>query len=88
MRRALVFLAILMSATLAGCGPAPAGNTPGLTGQPTAGAPTATPAAPAGGVPAAEQLCTLFTDLAVGVLGGPVDEPQFGDVVPRPNGVY
>jgi hypothetical protein len=30
----------------------------------------------------------VFTDLAVGVLGGPVDQPSFGDVVPRPNGVY
>jgi hypothetical protein len=30
----------------------------------------------------------VFTDLAVGVLGGPVDQPTFGDVVPRPNGVY
>lgn len=30
----------------------------------------------------------MFTDLAVGVLGGPVDQPTFGEVVPRPNGIY
>lgn len=47
-----------------------------------------TPPAQSGGVPNADQLCGLFAELAVGVLGGPVDAPQFGDVVPRPNGVY
>lgn len=88
MKGAFVFLPVMLSAALAGCGPAPAGGTPGLTNQPTSGAPTATPPGPVGGVPAAEQLCALFSSLAVGVLGGPVDEPQFGDVVPRPNGVY
>ena len=85
MRRLVVAFVVLATGIL-GCGPGAA--TPGLTGQPTAGEPTATSPAPAGGVPAADQLCGLFTELAVGVLGGPVDEPQFGDVVPRPNGVY
>jgi hypothetical protein len=49
---------------------------------------TSGPTAPPDGDLTAEQLCAAFADLAVGILGGPVDEPTFGDVVPRPNGVY
>jgi hypothetical protein len=30
----------------------------------------------------------MAAELAVAALGGPVDEPSGGDVVPRPNGIY
>lgn len=46
---------------------------------------TATP----GGGQTAEGLCGAVTaEMAVAALGGPVGEPQGGDVVPRPNGIY
>jgi hypothetical protein len=42
-----------------------------------------------GGGQSAEGLCGAVTEeLAVAALGGPVGEPQSGDVVPRPNGIY
>jgi len=42
-----------------------------------------------GGSGAEGNLCDAFTeDLAVAALGEPVAEPQSGEVVPRPNGIY
>ena len=81
-------MVLLVAAGLNGCGPGPSASaTPGTTPQPTSAA-TAIPTAQPGGLLTAEQLCAAFAGLAVGALGGPVDEPRFGDVVPRPNGVY
>ena len=46
-------------------------------------------AAPSVGNPGDASLCDAFTEaLAVAALGGPVAEPQSGEVVPRPNGIY
>lgn len=86
MKKLLVAVPMLLAAAVAGCGPGTVGS-PGLTSQPTTGT-TPAPTAPAGGGLDAAQLCAVFSDLAVGVLGGPVDQPTFGDVVPRPNGIY
>lgn len=86
MKKLIVVVPLLLSAALAGCGSGPVAS-PGPTSQPTSGV-TPVPTAQQGGILAAGQLCAVFTDLAVGVLGGPLDQPQFGDVVPRPNGVY
>jgi hypothetical protein len=48
-----------------------------------------TAATPAGGPVGSGDLCDAFTaELATAALGGPVDEPQSGEVVPRPNGIY
>jgi hypothetical protein len=72
---------------LAGCGgggAATAPPAPAATSAPTA----ATAAPPAGGLTTADQLCAVMTGLAATALGGPMDEPGFGDVVPRPNGIY
>jgi len=84
MRILSIATVVLLTAGLAGCGPAQ--GIPQNTTQPTSGARTPTPVS--GGIPDAARLCTVFSDLAVSVLGGPVDQPQFGDVLPRPNGVY
>jgi hypothetical protein len=77
---------MLLAAGLAGCGSGPA-TTNGITAQPTQGVPTTQPTQ-GGASLNAQQLCAVFTELAVGVLGGPVDQPTFGDVLPRPNGIY
>ena len=76
---------MLVAALGSACGPGATVTLPGATATPP---PAGQPTPPAGGDLDAAQLCTVFTDLAVGVLGGPVDQPGFGDVVPRPNGVY
>lgn len=67
----------------------------GSSSGPAGSGPTGTAAAPAtsggnrGGASTTGDLCAVFNeDLAVAALGGPVDEPTGGDVVPRPNGVY
>ena len=62
------------------------GGTSGVPGASAgAGQATATP----GGGQTAEGLCGVVTEeMAVAALGGPVGEPQGGDVVPRPNGIY
>ena len=77
----------LLALALAGCGgggTATAPPAPAATPAPT----TATATTPTGGATSAEQLCDVMSALAATALGGAVDEPQFGDVVPRPNGVY
>jgi hypothetical protein len=76
---------LLIAALGSACGPSVTATLPGATASPPL---TGQPTPPTGGDLDAAQLCAVFTDLAVGVLGGPVDAPQFGDVVPRPNGVY
>lgn len=83
--RSSIVIVLLLAAGLVGCGSGPAA-TPGTTAQPTR-VPTTQPTQ-AGGSLSAQQLCAVFADLAIGVLGGPVDQAQFGDVVPRPNGIY
>jgi hypothetical protein len=78
--------AVLGLFVLIGCNSgAPSTITPATTPVPTS-RPAATPA---GGPATADGLCSAFTEqLAVAALGGPVDEPQSGDVLPRPNGIY
>lgn len=83
---------ICLLLVLSACGSA----SPGATNRPPASGGPGTAAAPGtagggggGGASTTGDLCAVFTeDLAVAALGGPVDEPTGGDVVPRPNGVY
>ena len=74
----------LLALALVACG---GGGTSAAPGSSTGGQATATPGG--GGEPTADGLCGAVTEaMAVAALGGPVSEPQGGDVVPRPNGVY
>ena len=60
----------------------------GTSAGPSAGGGQAT-ATPGGGGQTAEGLCGAVTEeMAVAALAGPVGEPQGGEVVPRPNGIY
>jgi hypothetical protein len=76
---------LLIAALGSACGPGATATLPGATASPP---PAGQPTPPAGGALDAAQLCALFSDLAIAALGGPVDQPTFGDVVPRPNGIY
>lgn len=78
---ALVLLAFVAVA----CGGGGTSAAPGASAG--GGEATATPGG--GGEPTAEGLCGAVTEeMAVAALGGPVGEPQGGEVVPRPNGIY
>ena len=73
----------LLGLALAACGGGGTSAAPGASAG--AGQVTATP----GGGQTAGGLCgAVPEELAVAALGGPVGEPQGGDVVPRPNGIY
>jgi len=79
------WLPILLAAViLAACGGGAS------SGTESAGASQDSSEAAAASEPAADaNLCDAVTEeLAVAALGGAVGEPQFGDVVPRPNGIY
>jgi hypothetical protein len=75
---------VLLALALVACA---GGGTSAAPGSSTGGQATATPGG--GGEPTAEGLCRAVIEaMAVAALGGPVAEPQGGDVVPRPNGIY
>ena len=80
-----VALAITLLAVLAACGsgaPGPtAGNTLAATLSPSSAGNPSTADGLCGGLPSG-------TELAVAALGGAIDAPTGGDVLPRPNGVY
>lgn len=77
---------MVVAFVLLGCGSGPPATVaPGRTAAPS----TSARATPGGGPPSAAQLCAAFTaTLATAALGKPVDPPESGDVLPRPNGVY
>jgi hypothetical protein len=88
--RSLAVIPLLLVVGACGSASAPATNRPGASGNPaTATAPTSAGGGGGGGASTTGDLCAFFTeDLAVAAVGGPVDAPTGGDVVPRPNGVY
>jgi hypothetical protein len=75
---------VLLGIPLVACGSSGTSSAPGSSAGSEA---TATP--DGGDSQTAEGLCGVVTEaMAVAALGGPVGEPQGGDVVPRPNGIY
>jgi hypothetical protein len=86
----LAALGVAVVAVL-GCSPAATAPTaPGTSAaRPSLVQPTQAGATTAGGALSPSALCAAVTPaLATAALGGPVDAPQSGEVVPRPNGVY
>ena len=83
-RRWLALLLVgALAVSLVACGSSGTSLAPGSSAGSQA---TATPG---GGGGTAGGLCGVITEaMAVAALGGPVGEPQSGDVVPRPNGIY
>ncbi len=77
---------VVAMAALIGCSSGvPATLRPGATVAP----PSAAPATPAGGPSSADGLCGAFpANLAFAALGIAVDEPDGGELIPRPNGIY
>lgn len=74
---------VVLAALVGACSPAASSEPPGSASAPGGGEATD------GGPGAVGNLCDAFTeDLAVAALGEPVAEPQSGEVVPRPNGIY
>jgi hypothetical protein len=77
-------LASIALVVVAACGGGTAA-TVGLTAPPAVVEPAETPGA---GDPEAQLRSAFDESLAAAALDEPVDEPDCGDVVPRPNGVY
>ena len=79
-------LAALALGALMGCSSGPPSTVAPRTTGPVS---TVVVTTPAGGPSTAGGLCGVFTaDLAIAALGGPVNKPTGGEVVPRPNGIY
>ncbi|HET7082335.1 MAG TPA: hypothetical protein VFJ00_01325 [Candidatus Limnocylindria bacterium] len=76
---------VLLGIVAVACGGGGTSVAPGASAG--GGEATATPVG--GGGQTEGSLCDAVTEqLAVAALGGPVGEPQSGDVLPRPNGIY
>ena len=76
-------LIVVLGVALAACGSAGTSTAPGVSGT----EPTAIPGGDGGGQ-RAQGLCGVFTEqMAVAALGGPVGDPQGGDVLGGP-GIY
>ncbi|MEX0710337.1 MAG: hypothetical protein WD116_03935 [Chloroflexota bacterium] len=77
-------LAVIAVLLLAAC------SSPGSPGESTGGSTESTgPGAGTGGGGLPSNLCDAVSEeLAVAALGGDVAEPSFGDVLPRPAGIY
>jgi hypothetical protein len=76
-----VLVGVVSTIVVLACGGGP-GTSEAPSAAPTVGVTQDPTLSPAG-------LCASFTEqLAVAALGEAVDPPTFGDVVPRPNGVY